>query len=66
MRSPRASVFWVSRSSSEPNWENASSSRYCESSSLRRPATFFMAFVWALAPTRETERPTFTAGRTPE
>src|SRR5436309_12284619 len=33
---------------------------------LFRSATFFIAFVWALAPTRETERPTLTAGRTPE
>ena len=25
-----------------------------------------MALIWALPPTRETEIPTFTAGRTPE
>ena len=25
-----------------------------------------MALVWALPPTRETDRPPFTAGRTPE
>ena len=66
IRSPRASVAWVAASSSEPNWAKASSSRYWDSSSRRRPATFFIAFVWALAPTRETERPTLTAGRTPE
>ncbi len=66
IRPPRASVRCVSGSSSEPNWANASSSRYCESSSRSRPATFFIAFVCALAPTRETDRPTFTAGRTPE
>ena len=66
MRSPRASAFCVSGSSSEPNWEKASSSRYWASSSRRRPATFFIALVWALDPTRDTEVPTFTAGRTPE
>ncbi len=30
------------------------------------PATFFIAFGWALPPTRETEMPTLIAGRTPE
>jgi hypothetical protein len=30
-----------------------------------RPATFFIALVWAEEPTRDTERPTFTAGRMP-
>jgi len=29
------------------------------------PATDFMAFTWAEPPTRLTEMPTFTAGRTP-
>ena len=28
--------------------------------------TDFIAFVWAAPPTRLTDRPTFTAGRTPE
>ena len=50
------------RSSSEPNCANASSSRYCARSRRRRPATFFIAFVWALPPTRETEMPTLIAG----
>ena len=29
------------------------------------PDAFFMAFVWAAPPTRDTERPTFTAGLIP-
>ena len=29
------------------------------------PATFFIAVTWALPPTRDTEMPTFMAGRTP-
>ena len=66
MRSPRASCFWVSGSSSEPNCANASSSRYCERSRRSLPATFFIALVCALPPTRETEVPTLIAGRTPE
>ena len=65
-RSPRASVRWVSGSSSEPNCEKASSSRYWESSSFRRPATLRIGVIWALPPTRETEIPTLIAGRTPE
>ena len=36
------------------------------SSRRRRPATFFIAFVWAFPPTRLTEMPTLMAGRTPE
>jgi hypothetical protein len=32
---------------------------------LREPATAFMILVWAADPTRETERPTLIAGRTP-
>lgn len=32
---------------------------------LRDPATAFMILVWAADPTRETERPTLMAGRTP-
>ncbi len=64
--SPRVSDCCVARSSSEPNCANASSSRYCARSRRRRPATFFVAFVCALPPTRDTEMPTFTAGRTPE
>jgi hypothetical protein len=33
---------------------------------LSLPATFFMALICAAPPTRDTEMPTFTAGRTPE
>ena len=65
-RSPRASCFCVSGSSSEPNCANASRSRYWERSRRSLPATFFIAFVCALPPTRETEIPTLIAGRTPE
>src|SRR5438094_336774 len=65
-RAPRASCFCVAWSSSEPNCANASSSRYCARSSRSRPATLRIAFVCAEAPTRETEMPTLTAGRTPE
>ena len=64
--SPRFSACCVAWSSSEPNCANASSSRYWARSRRRRPATFFIAFVCADEPTRETEMPTFTAGRTPE
>ena len=63
---PRVSACCVALSSSEPNCANASSSRYCARSSRRRPATFFIAFVCAAEPTRDTEVPTLTAGRTPE
>ena len=65
-RSPRASVRWVSGSRSEPNCAKASRSRYCDSSSFRRPATFFIGVICALPPTRDTEMPTLMAGRTPE
>ena len=65
-RSPRASVACVSASRSEPNWAKASRSRYCESSSFSRPATFFIGLICALPPTRDTEMPTLIAGRTPE
>ena len=65
-RSPRARVFWVSGSSSEPNLANASSSRNWERSRRSEPATFFMALICALPPTRLTEMPTLMAGRMPE
>ena len=65
-RAPRASVRWVAASSSEPNWANASRSRYWASSSFSLPATLRMALIWAEPPTRLTEMPTFRAGRTPE
>ncbi len=64
-RWPRLSWARVALSRSEPNWEKAASSRYWASSSLMDPATDFMAFTWAAPPTRETEMPTFRAGRTP-
>ena len=65
-RAPRASWRCVTASSSEPKAANASSSRYCASSPLSLPATFFMALICAAPPTRLTLMPTFTAGRTPE
>ena len=65
-RSPRASVRCVSASRSEPNWAKASRSRYCDSSSFSRPATFLIGPIWAEPPTRDTEMPTLMAGRTPE
>ena len=64
-RAPRASSFWVEASRSEPNWAKAAISRYCASSSLIEPATFFIALVCAAEPTRLTERPTLIAGRMP-
>ena len=33
---------------------------------LSEPATCFIALIWALPPTRDTDRPTLIAGRTPE
>src|SRR4029450_1285695 len=39
--------------------------RYGASSRLMRPAPFFIAVVCAEEPTRDTDRPTFTAGRMP-
>src|SRR5581483_7237176 len=65
VRSPRASWARVPASRSEANWAKASSSRYWARSRRSLPATFFMAFVWALPPTRLTEMPTLMAGRTP-
>ena len=55
-------------SRSEANCENACTSRNWASCSLSWPATFlsFIALVCALPPTRDTEMPTLTAGRTPE
>src|SRR6266542_3940986 len=62
---PRLSMRCVVASRSEPNCANAAISRYCASSPLMRPATFFIALVWAEEPTRDTDSPTFTAGRMP-
>ena len=64
-RAPRLRRRCVIASRSEPNWAKAAISRYCASSPLILPATFFVALVCAAEPTRETERPTFTAGRMP-
>ncbi len=58
MRRPESSCFFVSSSRSEENCMKASSSRNCASVSLILPETFFMAFVCAEEPTRETEMPT--------
>jgi hypothetical protein len=55
----------VALSSSVPSWANASSSRNAARSSRSEPAIFFIALIWALPPTRDTEMPTLTAGRTP-
>src|SRR5439155_867133 len=48
-------------SSSRP----AARSRYWARSRRSRPAIWRMALICAAPPTRETESPTFTAGRTP-
>ena len=56
----------VALSRSEPNWANAANSRYCAISRRKRPATCFMALIWAAPPTRETETPALMAGRMPE
>src|SRR3546814_17578160 len=52
-------------SSDLPNCAKASISRYCASSSLIEPDTFFIALVCAAEPTRLTDRPTLIAGRMP-
>src|SRR3546814_20768370 len=65
MRAPRPSSFVVDASRSEPNCAKASISRYCASSSLIEPDTFFIALVCAADPTRLTDRPTLIAGRIP-
>ena len=64
-RAPRASRRWVEASRSEPNCAKAAISRYCASSSLIEPDTFFIALVCAAEPTRDTDRPTLIAGRMP-
>src|ERR1043165_4182468 len=46
-REPRASRRWVVASRSEPNCAKAAISRYCASSPLILPATFFIALVCA-------------------
>ena len=63
---PRSSFALVASSRSEPNWVNASSSLYEARSSLNVPETFLTAFIWALPPTLDTDRPALTAGLIPE
>ena len=53
------------RSRSEPNCEKAASWRLCARSSFIGEPTCLVALTAAEKPTRETERPTLTAGRTP-
>ena len=65
-RSPRSSCAFDTASSSEPNVANASSSRNCARSSFSVPDTDFIALICAAPPTRDTEMPTSTAGRTPD
>ena len=66
-RCPRSSCALVAASrSAVPNCAKAASSLYCARSSRRLPATDFIALVWAVPPTRDTDSPAFTAGRTPE
>ena len=65
-RAPRESCRWVAASRSDPNWANASSSRYCARLNRSGPATCFIALIWAFPPTRLTLIPDITAGRTLE
>ena len=63
---PYSSCSFVAASRSELNCVNTSISRYCARSIRILPAAFFIAFVCAAPPTRDTERPTLTAGLIPE
>ena len=65
-RSPRVSLACVALSRSEPNWAKACQLAVLGEVEPQRPAIFFMAGICAAPPTRETEMPAFTAGRTPE
>ena len=65
-RAPRSSCAREAASRSEAKEANASRSRYWESASLSPPATVFIALICASPPTRDTDRPTLMAGRTPE
>ena len=62
---PCASCAFVASSRSDANCVKTSISLYCARSIRMLPDAFFMAFVWAAPPTRDTERPTFTAGLIP-
>ncbi len=64
-RLPCSKSSLVALSKSELNWVNTSISRYCAKSIRKLPAAFFMAFVWAAPPTRDTLSPTLTAGLMP-
>ena len=43
--SPLLRSCWVEASKSEPNWAKAATSLYWASSSLREPATYFIALI---------------------
>ena len=62
---PLFNNFCVDASKSEPNCANAAISLYCANSNFIDPETFFIAFVWAADPTRETDKPTLIAGLIP-
>jgi hypothetical protein len=66
IRSPRASVFCVAWSSSEPNWENGL--QLAVLGELEPQAAGHLPHRLRLAepPTRDTEVPTLIAGRMPE
>ena len=63
---PWVSCALVASSRSDANWVNTSISRYCARSIRILPDAFFIALVCAAPPTRDTERPTLTAGLIPE
>src|ERR1039457_1491526 len=63
---PRFDCCSVTLSRSDPNCENAASSRYCARSNFSVEPTCLVALMAAAKPTRDTDRPTLTAGRTPE
>jgi hypothetical protein len=65
IRLPRSIFACDAESSSDPNCANAASSRNWARSPLSWPATCFIALTCAAEPTRETDRPTEIAGRTP-
>ena len=62
---PRVSWSRVALSRSEANWAKAASSRYWARSRRSLPATWRIALICALPPTRDTLMPAFTAGRWP-
>src|ERR1700690_4365646 len=65
-RAPRFNWAMEALSNSAPNWAKDANSLYWAMSNFNFPATFLVALVWALPPTRETEIPTLMAGRIPE